>query len=256
MTSHNTTYFRLSGGAYVDVRLPGEETDVAIFNATSDVHLQQLVAGHLPDTNSLFRRTVLLNVPHTDEYSNRYTFYIDKSNQSRRFHVVFFSDVSEGLMLDGRPVIAIARSNITDGTQTWQYVAFRATMSRGVHVLHHTNASFGAMTSDDVILGTTPHPLSTSHKPSTETSATHPVAYVAESDNNDDVINLHAAGGYSSGDKTGITRTVVAVIVSLSSAVFLVVVCILGFLAAEFIGRPDNFTHAKVTPFLDSPPHD
>lgn len=256
MTSHNSTSFNLSESAYVDVRLDSNETGMAVFHATRPVRLQQSVEGTFPNNDVPWSQTMRLMVPHTGEHTNRYLFYIDVSNRSRLFHLFFNSeDISDGLLLDGRAVNLTAGSNISDGARRWQSMAFKVTLSRGVHVLRHPHAVFAAMTSDGVFL---PERYgSTAPPPIADTSATNAVAYVAESANQDDGINLHAAGGFpSGGDKTGITRTVVAVIVSLSSAVFLVVVCILGFLAAELLCRSDNFNHAKVTPFLDSPPHD
>ena len=51
-------------------------------------------------------------------------------------------------------------------------------------------------------------------------------------------------------DTSGLSTTVIALITSLASAIFLVIFCIIGFFLAEFVCRRENFTRSKVTPYL------
>ena len=256
MTSRNSTTFNLSEGGFVDVRLSGGgENDMSAFSATRRVHLQQFVEAGSANKQYPWRQTLRLTVPHIGEYTKRQAFYIDDSNnRSYVFHVTFYSGAADGLTLDGSAITTASR-HFSDGTRNWQYAVFNATLSRGVHILGHKSGIFGAVMSDGVVARTTteqPVYMSTA-TPGTDTTVAGAVAYPSKDDN----INLHVAGDRPPSDNTGITRTVIAVIVSLSSAVFLVVVCILGFLAAECFGRSERFGRAKVTPWLgDSPPHD
>ena len=252
-TSRNVTDFKLSEGDFVDVRLGGGENDLSEFNATRRVHLQQFVPGSSSKDNP-WRQTIRLIVPHIGEYTKQQTFHIDDSNnRSYVFHVTFSGTAHHGLTLDGVAINTASR-HFSGGALNWQYVVFEETLSRGVHILMHPLAIFGAVMSDGVVVvRTTDQSVYTSTTPGNETTVAPAVAYPSK----DDSIILHAAGSRPPTDNTGITRTVIAVIVSLSSAVFLVVVCLLGFLAVECFGRSERFGRAKVTPFLgDSPPHE
>ena len=53
-------------------------------------------------------------------------------------------------------------------------------------------------------------------------------------------------------DDGGLSETVVAVIVSLASAIFLVIACILAFVLHEVVCKPKCYKNNKVAPYLDS----
>ena len=61
----------------------------------------------------------------------------------------------------------------------------------------------------------------------------------------------HNNKGDTSSNDAGLDTTVIAVIVSLASALILVVVCVLGFLMAEFVCRRDLFSSVRISPYVD-----
>ena len=69
-----------------------------------------------------------------------------------------------------------------------------------------------------------------------------------ERDNHRSVINFHQTSGWPSTKTTGISFTVIALITSLASAIFLVIICIMEFLVAKFVCRRENFIRAKISP--------
>ena len=73
-----------------------------------------------------------------------------------------------------------------------------------------------------------------------------------ERDNHRSVINFHQTSSavWPGTKTTGLSSTVIALITSLASAIFLVIFCIMGFLVAEFVCRRENFTRAKVSPYV------
>ena len=74
-----------------------------------------------------------------------------------------------------------------------------------------------------------------------------------ERDNHPSVINFHetSATGWSGTNSGSLSSTGIALITSLASAIFLVIFCIIGFVVAEFVCKKENFTRAKVSPYIN-----
>ena len=194
--------------------------------------------------------TYMSIVPPLEQYPGHYVFSTVDTPGEQYVNVVIKSTNKDGLLLDQQPL------NVTQGwkdIRSFQlsYSALQVPVDSGLHnVSHVTSESFSAIAYS--------HPLGM--RLDTIYDSEQQVLY--ETTNTG--LEGAAGGGGGGGEKEihtnyqdvfipqgpGISSTVIAIIVSLCVAVFMVIVCILGFIVAELFGRREEFRNAKIMPFV------
>ena len=159
--------------------------------------------------------------------------------------MVITSNLTDGVLLDGKGILDSANISDSGVLPNWtvidtnsnkNYSAIQFSVDGGLHNLsHHFSNAFFVATSYGYPLG-----MRLLDLPSVRNDIQYIIDKKPQSSNE----------GTSEEDNT-ITSFTIAVIVSLCSGVFFVIVCIVGFIIAEFVcnSKEPFFGRGKVAPF-------
>lgn len=264
--NETTVYIRHNGGetshtlnsaSFVDFNVT--EKDIVCLESSRPT----LVIRHQLQNQSFCSRVL----PPVERWLKNY--HVHWTGQAEGFYVITGDELSsDQVLLNSEPVSNVS-SEVVRGGYTANYTAFLITtpMSGAQH-----NGS-GSNSSQLTVVKTSsgrPFFISTScfafamgcSDTGTHTTAATPPSQeatvtgrttnmVVVIQGNPAVVETNYAetsSGHTSG--AALSSSVIAVIVSLSSAVFFVIACIVGFLAAEVLCRAKSYRTSKVTPFI------
>ena len=261
--------FNLSESEHAEVNV--SHNDFINIEASKPVMVLQYLITQISPSRSRADSFMLL-VPPMEQREHQYVFSTVDTMGRQNVNLVISAAMRNGLLLDGELIVnASSHLILIEGFHA-NYSAVRLSVNGGRHNLSHYSqgALFAAMSYgyplgmrmqdlaalEESQKSSTPHrratstlsvqkPLKTTPAPATVKIITNKAAV-----NRDKGINEAMAqpNSYTSADQS-ISPTVIAVIVSLSAAVFFVIVCIVGFLVAEFVCRREGgFRTAKVAP--------
>ena len=203
----------------------------------------------------------MLMVPPMEQQEHQYLFSTLNVTWKQNVNLVISSNLTEGVLLDGEAILN--SGNVTDYKElpSWtvidthseiNYSAIQFSVDGGLHNLshHYPDAVFAATSSDGHALGMLQKILYEVH---VEYSTNNNGTYQLNSENADSDEEDYLKKKYQHRPRDeGLSHSVIAVIVSLCSGIFFVIVCIVGFIIAEFFcngKEPSIFTRAKITPF-------
>ena len=198
----------------------------------------------------------MLMVPPMEQQEHQYLFSTLNVTWKQNVNLVISSNLTDGVLLDGEAILNYINVTNYEKVPSWtvidthsevNYSAIQFSVDGGLHNLshHYPDALFAATSSDGHALGMRLHILDV-HKTSTSKTS-----YETTGDNPDEEDDLIKKYQHKSRDQ-GLSHSVIAVIVSLCSGIFFVIVCIVGFIIAEFFcngKEPSIFTRAKIAPF-------
>ena len=220
----------------------------------------------------------MLMVPPMEQGNHQYLFSTTNSAGKQNVNLVITSSLRDGLLLDGKDILSFVNLSSAEPIPNWtvidshsnvNYSAIQVSLNPGLHNLSHpsSNGLFAA-TSNGHPLGMKlldlPS-LSDSVRYQTVTESVHiaqegkslhdskalPTAKVEHSKSHDE-INKAFLPPPQDIISQGLSPAVIAVIISLSTAVFFVIACIVGFIVVEFTchnGEQSFILSPKVAPY-------
>ena len=222
------------------------------------------------NNNSSDCASFMLMVPPMEQQENQYLFSTLNTTEKQNVNLVISSNLTDGVLLDGEPILGCANATEDDragggdsaGGPIWttidahaevNYSAIQFSVDGGLHNLSHESPQvlFSA-TSYGYPLGMKLLDLPVvgvaggggyQYVPAGKVSGGSP-------GEEEEYLSRRYRGNSAGGD--GLSSSVIAVIVSLCSGVFFVIVCIVGFVIAEFFcngKEPSIFSRAKIAPF-------
>lgn len=265
-----TSTFRLSESQHAEFNLTGE--DFISIEANKPVLVLQFLTVEEQNNNTHCDSFMLL-VPPMEQREGQYIFSTVEIDGPQTVNLVITSSMREGLLLDGEPIFNTSSHWISIESSA-NYSAIQLAVNGGFHNLSHYSAdalfaamcygyplgmglkdlpstSFESNSSDTV---PSHHPESTdfiTEKMEYITTTHVPIIhYEVHEDSKGSPVEIHQH--YIHPRSRGVSHTMIAVIVSLCSAIFFVIACILGFLVAECVCRRDEtFRSAKVVPLVN-----
>lgn len=263
--------------------------DYITIEANKPVFVLQYLPADV-STSSHPPQSFMLTVPPSERSQKQYLFSIVSSTQ-QTVTVVVNSTHRDSVLLDGQHItLTLNTTSVSwvsiEGASA-DYSAIQLPVHSGVHNLTHAQYTpdtvFTAISPSNHLgmrLKNKPPPYVISHDTGNDVSHQGENIVISDTDdktvikqaNNaggsdvdtkstdyrvkivakeDQEVNFHETDSYSDNNGQGLSSTVIAVIVSLATAVFFVVACIVGFLAAEFVCRRENFPSAKVSPYIE-----
>lgn len=215
--------------------------------------------------------TFMLMVPPMEQRESQYLFSVLTSTGKQSVNLVITSVLREGLILDGKDLLANASGGsaneeaslnwtVIDTSTDVSYSAIQLSVDPGLHNLSHLNASalFAAMSYGYPLgmrLLELPVVDTVQYRISTHNGSELVLNYTLGDPDGDtpprDLRDPYFKEKYENTESGGISSSLIAVVISLCSGVLLVIVCIVGFVLAELVcngKEPNLFTRPKVAP--------
>ena len=250
--------YDLNESEHVQVNV-GKGDYISIEADNSVLVLQYVVPNVIPEKDCKINcGSFMLLVPPMEQQEDQYLFSTLNAAGKQNVNLVITSNLTDGVLLDGQDILDSANISDSGVLPNWtlidtssnvNYSAIQFSVDGGLHNLsHHSSYALFVATSYGYPLGMRLQILQLNN------SLNRNDIFITENpERSNELDNLQEK--YQEKEKDEDKRlksSTIAVIVSLCSGVFFVIVCIVGFVIAEFVcnsKEPSLFSRGKVAPF-------